>query len=52
MNFENMPELKWKYGYYVTWGIMISVACVLLLFFRKKKMDLTGIPSGFIPACG
>ncbi len=37
MNFENMPELKWKYGYYVTWGIMISVACVLLLFFRKKK---------------
>lgn len=37
MNFEVMPELKYKWAYPVIWGIMISVAVVLLLFFRKKK---------------
>ncbi|AXT62039.1 magnesium and cobalt transport protein CorA [Aquimarina sp. AD10] len=37
MNFENMPELKWKYSYLVLWGIMIMLFVSLLIFFRKKK---------------
>ncbi len=37
MNFENMPELKWRWGYPVTWGLMTAVAVVMLIYFRKKK---------------
>jgi magnesium transporter len=36
MNFENMPELHSRYGYYATWGIMIVVAVAMLLFFRRR----------------
>jgi magnesium transporter len=35
MNFENMPELQSKNGYFVLWGIMIVL--FLLLLFRRKK---------------
>ena len=24
MNFEHMPELEWKYGYFMTWGLMLG----------------------------
>ncbi|MCI5058832.1 MAG: magnesium/cobalt transporter CorA [Flavobacteriales bacterium] len=37
MNFENMPELKWKYGYFVIWGIMVLVTGSLLWLFKKRK---------------
>ncbi|NNJ81834.1 MAG: magnesium/cobalt transporter CorA, partial [Flavobacteriaceae bacterium] len=37
MNFENIPELKYKYGYFVLWGLMILVFLGMLLFFRRKK---------------
>lgn len=37
MNFENIPELSWKYGYFILWGIMILIFISLLLLFRKKK---------------
>lgn len=33
MNFENMPELHSRYGYYGAWGIMILVAVVMLSLF-------------------
>ncbi len=37
MNFESMPELKWKYGYAVALGT-IGVACSILYWrFRKAK---------------
>ncbi len=35
MNFD-MPELKWRWGYPVVWGVMAVVAAGLLLFFRRK----------------
>jgi magnesium transporter len=35
MNFKFMPELEMKYGYYITWGIMVLIASVLLFYFRK-----------------
>lgn len=37
MNFEHMPELKWKEGYFVVWGVMVSTAVLLLLYFRKRR---------------
>jgi magnesium transporter len=37
MNFENIPELKLKYGYFVLWGVMILIFAVLLNYFRRKR---------------
>lgn len=37
MNFEYMPELKWKWGYFGVWGLMILVFLGMLVYFRKKK---------------
>ena len=37
MNFEYMPELQWKYGYFTIMGIMGSVFLGMLYYFRKKK---------------
>lgn len=37
MNFEVMPELQWKYGYYLIWGVMAAVTGGLIFFFKKKK---------------
>jgi magnesium transporter len=37
MNFDLMPELRWKYGYLVIWIVMIAVASVMILYFKKKK---------------
>lgn len=35
MNFENMPELKWRWGYFALLGVMTSIAAALLLLFRR-----------------
>ena len=37
MNFENMPELHWKWAYPVLWGVFVTVTLVLLVYFKKKK---------------
>jgi magnesium transporter len=37
MNFEHMPELKWQYGYYMLWGVMITIALTMLAYFRRRK---------------
>ena len=37
MNFKYIPELKWHYGYFILWGLMIIVAGSMLIFFRRKK---------------
>jgi len=37
MNFANMPELHWRYGYFEIWGVMVLVAVMLLIFFRRRK---------------
>jgi magnesium transporter len=36
MNFENMPELKWKYGYFFTIGFMVLLTAVLVFVFWKR----------------
>jgi magnesium transporter len=37
MNFDNMPELHFKYGYHIIWIIMIVIFAIMIFFFRKKK---------------
>jgi magnesium transporter len=37
MNFENMPELKWRYGYLGVWIIMVTITGGMLFYFKKKK---------------
>jgi len=37
MNFEFMPELKWRWGYVVIWGVMITIGIGMIFYFRRKK---------------
>ena len=37
MNFVNMPELEWKYGYLGIWLVIIAVFLVMIIYFRRKK---------------
>lgn len=37
MNFEYMPELKWKWGYPAIWSVMLIVGISMLFYFGKKK---------------
>tara|TARA_R110002096_G_scaffold54517_18_gene140659 strand:- start:18697 stop:19683 length:987 start_codon:yes stop_codon:yes gene_type:complete len=37
MNFENMPELNSKSGYFILLGVMTTIAAGLLFAFRKQK---------------
>jgi magnesium transporter len=36
MNFEHMPELGYRYGYYTVVGVMFALSFILLLFFMKR----------------
>jgi magnesium transporter len=36
MNFENMPELRTRDGYFAVLGVMIVVAVGMLVFFRRR----------------
>ncbi|MFU8787661.1 MAG: magnesium/cobalt transporter CorA [Methylobacter sp.] len=36
MNFEFMPELKWRWGYPALWLVFIGISVSLLRFFKKK----------------
>ena len=37
MNFVNMPELKWRYGYFVVMGVMAVIAAGMVYLFRRKR---------------
>lgn len=37
MNFVNMPELQWPWGYFMVWGVMIIIFIGMLIFFKRKK---------------
>ena len=36
MNFKNMPELEWQYGYFIVVAIMFGIAFGMLWIFKKK----------------
>jgi magnesium transporter len=37
MNFRNMPELDYKYGYFILLAIMFIMVSGMLYYFKKKK---------------
>jgi magnesium transporter len=37
MNFDNMPELRHKYGYYITLGVMAVVIICTFIYARRKQ---------------
>lgn len=39
MNFKHMPELEWRYGYLIAWGIMILIGAIVWLFIKKRKWN-------------
>lgn len=38
MNFKNMPELTWKYGYLGVIVFSVIVVLLCIVFFKKKKL--------------
>ncbi|MCF3137694.1 MULTISPECIES: magnesium/cobalt transporter CorA [Micrococcaceae] len=36
MNFDNMPELHWEYGYPLAIGLMFGAALLMYLIFKRK----------------
>jgi len=37
MNFENMPELRSPYGYFILLGVMLIVTIISIVIFKRKK---------------
>lgn len=37
MNFDNMPELHWQYGYFIILGIMFFLFIGMVYYFKWKK---------------
>lgn len=37
MNFDYMPELKWRTGYFGVLGVMFLIVIAMLIFFKRKK---------------
>ncbi|MDD3761717.1 MAG: magnesium transporter CorA family protein [Nevskiales bacterium] len=38
MNFDNMPELHWRYGYFIVLGVLAGIGATLLLLFRRRGL--------------
>lgn len=37
MNFDNMPELHLRNGYFIVWGVMVLIVIGMLWYFKKRK---------------
>jgi len=37
MNFDNMPELHWKYGYFIIMGCMLLLLFAMIYYFKKRR---------------
>lgn len=37
MNFDNMPELRYQYGYFFVWGVMLGIGGLMIWLFRRKR---------------
>ena len=38
MNFEDLPELKWRYGYLIFWVAAVVIVATLLIVMRRMKL--------------
>jgi magnesium transporter len=37
MNFKYMPELEWRYGYFLVLLVIVGIAGSMLVYFKRKK---------------
>jgi len=37
MNFANMPELGWRYGYFIILIVMAVIGVSLVFYFRRRR---------------
>ncbi len=37
MNFEYIPELKLRWGYFGVWGVMLATVAGMFFYFKRKK---------------
>ena len=37
MNFKYMPELEFRWGYFITLGVMFLMGIFMVMYFKKKK---------------
>lgn len=37
MNFHNLPELSWQWGYFGFWAICAAIAGTMVVWFRKRQ---------------
>ena len=37
MNFHNIPELSWTWGYPAWWGLVVCVGVGMLIYFKRQK---------------
>lgn len=37
MNFKYMPELEWRWGYFIILGIMLLIALLMVFYFKRKR---------------
>jgi magnesium transporter len=37
MNFKYMPELEWRWGYFMVWGVMVVIVVSLVGYFKRKR---------------
>lgn len=45
MNFKNMPELEWRWGYPAVLVLMVFVAVGMMIFFRRKGWIGSSLPT-------
>ncbi len=38
MNFKNMPELEWHYGYFLILFFMVFISIIIYIWFKVKKI--------------
>lgn len=36
-NFEYLPELKYKYSYFIFWGVLIIITLIMVRYFKRKN---------------
>jgi len=37
MNFEVIPELRWRWGYLAVWGLFGVITAAMLIYFKRRK---------------
>jgi magnesium transporter len=37
MNFKNMPELEWQWGYFIVLVLMVIITAIMFICFKKRK---------------